>query len=561
MARAQLPSAGELLRAVVWVLPFFGALLPIVFLSIHAVRVSTEATTRAQQATNAAAAAQVSTFVSQDLTMVLGATQAMAGVPGTAAALTTDNDVDMRLRLRTLALAFPQIEQAAALRGDGMPWVAFPPTASGFTLSATELALLQNGQSTMGAIRQNAGGESPTVSLTAPITQSGVLLGAITTDYRTSLLTRWLKSLTVGAEGFAVVLDQNGTVVAHPFLPSSSGASLAFASLPRPGSGTTLESTMTDPFSQVRMTALAAPFDLAGQRWTVLVLQPVDELSAALRPVIVSLVVAGGILTLVTLAMVIMLAALRRRNERISAELARKNDTLRDISSFVSHQLRAPVTSMQLVLQSILDGDFGELTADLQEQLTQLRGVAVQNGQLIDDILNVSRIDRGVVEVQVAPVPLKDIAERALRDYRLPLKNANLSLTTVGFDLAITVLADAEKMAESVTNAISNAIKHTKQGGLTVTVRQDGTYGYIDVTDTGEGMPPEMIQKLFSRTGVKGSNAKAATSTGLGLFIARNFMQLQQGDIIVTSTVGQGSTFSYKIPLNQGGQLPPAQAA
>ena len=106
-------------------------------------------------------------------------------------------------------------------------------------------------------------------------------------------------------------------------------------------------------------------------------------------------------------------------------------------------------------------------------------------------------------------------------------------------------------MAEAVTNAISNAIKHTKEGGLTISLRKDDAFGYIDVTDTGEGMTDDILRSLFNRAGVKSSNTDSASSTGLGLFIARNFMQLQGGDITVTSKPGKGSTFAYKIPLER----------
>ncbi|PIR53885.1 hypothetical protein COU75_03470 [Candidatus Peregrinibacteria bacterium CG10_big_fil_rev_8_21_14_0_10_42_8] len=109
------------------------------------------------------------------------------------------------------------------------------------------------------------------------------------------------------------------------------------------------------------------------------------------------------------------------------------------------------------------------------------------------------------------------------------------------------VLADLEKVAESITNSISNAIKYTKSGGITVNLSRNNGMGIVIVTDTGDGMSPEMIQNLFSRSGVKKGNTSAESSSGLGLFIARQFMKLQKGDITVSSEVGKGTTFTYTL--------------
>lgn len=220
-----------------------------------------------------------------------------------------------------------------------------------------------------------------------------------------------------------------------------------------------------------------------------------------------------------------------------------------DFISFVSHQLKAPVTATRWTIEGMLDGDYGAIPEGLKEPLNQMHDVTTKNFALISDILNASRIDRGVIELQRKPVELRVIAERAMRDYRIAAEKAGLSLTLEGGDRSIIVDADLEKVAEAITNAISNAIKHTKVGGITMRLSASDGCANIDVVDTGEGMPPDMLQKLFSRTGVKGANTQAASSSGLGLYIAKHFMELHGGDISVTSEVGKGSTFRYRLPL------------
>ncbi len=220
-----------------------------------------------------------------------------------------------------------------------------------------------------------------------------------------------------------------------------------------------------------------------------------------------------------------------------------------DFISFVSHQLKAPVTAMRWTLENITDGEYGPLPEGIRGPIEELRSINTQNFQLINDILNASRIDRGVIAVETKPTKMKDVVERALRDYRTAIERAGLTLTVLPKDEDLTVLVDLEKMAEAVTNSLSNAIKHTKKGGITVRCYRDGSFGCIDVTDSGEGMPQAIIDKLFTRSGILGTNTVAEKSAGLGLYIAKHFMELQGGDIRVTSVLGKGTTFTYRVPL------------
>ena len=111
------------------------------------------------------------------------------------------------------------------------------------------------------------------------------------------------------------------------------------------------------------------------------------------------------------------------------------------------------------------------------------------------------------------------------------------------------VMGDKDKFAEAVSNAVSNSINHTKQGGITVKAYEQDGYGVIDVSDTGEGMSPETIAKLFTRDQIHGASASPESSAGLGLYIAKSFMELQKGDVSATAEIGKGSTFRYRVPL------------
>ena len=252
-------------------------------------------------------------------------------------------------------------------------------------------------------------------------------------------------------------------------------------------------------------------------------------------------------MTLVTLMMVIALARISAKNTQLNTSLGQKNQVLKDFTSNVSHQLKAPITAMRWNIEAVLDGDYGKISAELKDLMQTLHQVNISNYRLIMDILNVSPLDRGVVTIERSSVELKGIAERAVRDYTAAAKKAGLYLRIEEEEQGIMVLADLEKVAESITNSISNSIKYTKKGGITVKLSQDQKMGIITVTDTGDGMSPEMITNLFSRSGVKKSNTSAESSSGLGLFIAKKFMKLQKGDITVSSELGKGTTFIYTL--------------
>lgn len=546
-------------RGLRWSLPFLAALLPIMLLSVYSLQISTQSVQDLVQAANLSAATNLSQLVTEDVTHLVSVGHAIASVPGTVEAAKTEDVSTMSLRLKALVLAYPQVERAFVTDAHGILWTDYPPAPDAFGKDYSNVDWYKglsekSAPAVSGVYVPYDNARSTAVAIALPIQdESGSLLGSLVLEYRTDQIARWIENIRLGKSGFLYLIDQNGTVVAHPDVQADDNTlHNDYSAVPQIQNAqknvfTTVQ--YVDPLLHKEMIATFQPLTVGENHWVIVAQQPTDEAFSVLNSVRFRIQFAGLILTLITLTMVIALAITKIRNEHLTAAIAAKNQTLQDITSFVSHQLRAPVTAMKFTIESILDGDDGPVGDEVKKELNTLHEVAIQNGNLIDDILNVSRIDRGVIEVATANVGLKEIAERALRDYKDALVRANLSLTLEGMETDITVLADKEKMAEAVTNAISNAIKHTKQGGLTVRIRKDDQYGYIDVTDTGEGMSDEIMHKLFDRTGVSGSNTNSALSTGLGLYIARNFMRLQKGDIEVSSQVGKGSTFSYKIPL------------
>lgn len=222
-----------------------------------------------------------------------------------------------------------------------------------------------------------------------------------------------------------------------------------------------------------------------------------------------------------------------------------------DLISVVSHQLKTPVAEINGYIENMLDGLAGSLQPKQREYLEDMREIGMENYRLISDLLSLSKIERGVITVNLQPVSLRQILESSIRDYEDIIRRKGLQLIQDMEDGEIMVETDAEKTVETIRNIVNNAIKCTDRGAITLKIRSEGSFGVIEVRDTGIGMSPETLGRLFTKERVMGAEA-ARAGAGLGLYIAKNFMELQKGGIGVVSEVGKGSSFFVKIPKVKG---------
>jgi len=220
-----------------------------------------------------------------------------------------------------------------------------------------------------------------------------------------------------------------------------------------------------------------------------------------------------------------------------------------DFVSLVSHQLKTPVAEINGYVFNLLTGIAGALTPKQREYLEEMQEISGKNYRLISDLLNVSRLERGVISMDIRPVAVKDLVEMSLQDYYERLKKQNLVLQLGGLEQEIFVNADKEKVIEVIGNVLNNAIKFTSQGtiGIVVTVKEDTAR--ISISDTGAGIPPHRLEKLFTKDQMLEGGPVAGGGAGLGLYIAKQFMLLQKGDITVVSQVGKGTTFEISLPI------------
>ena len=233
--------------------------------------------------------------------------------------------------------------------------------------------------------------------------------------------------------------------------------------------------------------------------------------------------------------------------------------------SLVSHELRTPLTSIKGYVDLLLDGDAGELTEEQQEYLSIIKNNADRLIALINDLLDVSRIESGKIELQRGPLDLSRLIHGVADSLRpsIEAKGQHLTLDLEGghelsqagrdSTLLPTVFADADRVTQILINLLSNAYKYTPAGGsISVRAYTEGDDVRVDVQDTGIGLSTEEQSQIFTRFfRARNRTTQEVGGTGLGLPIARSLVEMHGGKITVSSSPGQGSTFSFTLPVAQ----------
>lgn len=255
---------------------------------------------------------------------------------------------------------------------------------------------------------------------------------------------------------------------------------------------------------------------------------------------------------------------LARRNDdlaRQKKELARLNDELRraDVlkSQFlatISHELRTPLTSIIGFSSLLLRERHSETLSERQrDNATRILSSSRHLVTLINDILDLSRIEAGRLDIFRRDVDLGELLERLRGEMEPQARAKNLTLRVeIGAGLG-HIITDADRLRQILINLISNAIKFTHQGGVTIRAERAGDSFLVAVEDTGVGIPPEQQEHIFDEFyQADQSSTRTAGGTGLGLAIARRLTQLLEGRLMVHSVPGQGSLFTVVLPANAG---------
>lgn len=230
-------------------------------------------------------------------------------------------------------------------------------------------------------------------------------------------------------------------------------------------------------------------------------------------------------------------------------EIARMKN---DFVSHVSHELKTPLASINAYAEMLVDGEAQDAET-LAHFCGVIQGQAHRLTRLIDDILNISRIESGLVKVHKDNHSMALIIRDAAEMIHSYAAEKNITLNTQAPILYDQVHIDRDMLSQVVINLLSNAVKYTPAGG-TITVRSEVNEAdnriTVSIADTGVGIPPEDMEHLFSKFYRVKANNKCAKGTGLGLNLVKQIVEtVHGGQVFVTSTVGQGSTFGFALPL------------
>lgn len=241
----------------------------------------------------------------------------------------------------------------------------------------------------------------------------------------------------------------------------------------------------------------------------------------------------------------------------LHAELGEKDDSIRRVSEVrsrlvtnVSHELRTPINSILGLTKLLLARTDGELTEEQEKQLRFVRQSAESLYTLVDDLLDLSKIDAGRALVRTQALDV-GVLFASLRGMLRPLADAAPNVT-LAFDTPAEPIAletDETKLAQILRNLVTNALKFTERGSVRITARSDGDDAVFEVTDTGIGIARDDHERIFEEFfQVDGAVQRRSKGTGLGLTLSRHLAELLHGSLSLESEIGKGSTFTLRIP-------------
>lgn len=213
-----------------------------------------------------------------------------------------------------------------------------------------------------------------------------------------------------------------------------------------------------------------------------------------------------------------------------------------------SHELRTPLTSLEMGIHLMLEAPAGDLSPRQLELLTMCREDAMRLDKLVKDLLDLSRIESGKEIPELVPVSPSDLLREALKPLRQQADAKHLTLRIGAAAELPEVMADRSQVERVIANLVINAIRATESGGE-IDVNAAGRQGYvtISVRDTGRGIPHDYLGQVFEPF-VQVPNAPAG-GAGLGLSISRRTVEAHGGQITVSSELGQGTTFTFTLPI------------
>lgn len=418
----------------------------------------------------------------------------------------------------------------------------------------------------------------PYTTLAVPVKRDGNVVWIIIADLNISDLARTKgigrfkgASYVVDRDGF-VILDSNQTGSAKHLNVGNRQVVQKVVVDGREADGLGPEDLYTNANNEY-MFAVGLPIRLAG--WGIFVEQPVSSAFGGQRVVIVFAIVTW--LLGMSIGFIISRSNYRlgQLNDRLN-ELLKENYEVgkilvrRDIelteanvrlmaldaskSEFVSvaaHQLRTPATGIRWSFNALLDRELGEVNSDQAKILEDGLRSSIRMINLINDLLNVARIEEGRFGLQFKKMAFAPILQGTIDRHRKAIDEKGILFFLDAKQGISSLNLDEEKISIALDNLFDNAVKYTSPGGtITVTMKEEDHHVHVTVSDTGIGIPKNQINKLFGKFFRADNALRFQTSgSGLGLYVVKNVIEAHGGSIAVTSEENKGTTISFTIPI------------
>jgi signal transduction histidine kinase len=253
--------------------------------------------------------------------------------------------------------------------------------------------------------------------------------------------------------------------------------------------------------------------------------------------------------------------------ERANQELRRVDAMKSEFVSVASHELRTPLAAIKNAVQLMLSGKTGEVNENQEKFLSMADRNINRLTNILNNLLNLSRIESGKVELKFENITLKRVIDLTASSLRPHADVKSIQIEVEVPEKLPAVYGDPEKIEQILTNLIGNAIKFTPDGGnILITAKpfpkeKKGGYGdrvAVSVKDTGIGIPSEHLESIFEKFHqVEISLHRSVSGTGLGLAITKGLVEAHQGKIWVESEVEKGSTFTFTLPISEGERREP----
>ncbi|MCP3871622.1 MAG: response regulator [Desulfobacteraceae bacterium] len=251
---------------------------------------------------------------------------------------------------------------------------------------------------------------------------------------------------------------------------------------------------------------------------------------------------------------------LSKNLEQMSKELENKNrdltrlDTLKDdFLANTSHELRTPLVGIIGISESLIGGAYGQISTRASKSLAMIEASARRLSNLVNDVLDFSRLKNWDIKLDLKPVDIRRITENVISISRTLAKDKRLELVNEIPEKISNVKGDEDRIQQILYNLIGNAIKFTEKGSVRILAEENKSHVTVFIKDTGMGIPADSYSKIFeSFEQVESRSLEKTTGTGLGLCITKQLVELHGGRISLESEIGKGSIFSFTLPVMSG---------